>query len=256
MATMSELLALRRVCKGYPRGERRAQVLVDASLEVDAREIVAVVGGREAGKTTLLKIAAGIEPLDAGEVWLGDLDIARSSNEGRTRLLGAEIAWTHREGTGLKFRVIDYVGLPLAIGRGRGQREAHDLAMEALERVGASGCAGQRWEELSNWERLQVGLARGIAGSPRLLVVDDLMDGFGMRRTREAGELLLALVGELGCGVLMSCNDLEAALIADRVWSLERGRLSLLAEHGRELADVIDFPAGARQSHGSRRVGS
>ena len=61
MARMSELLALRKVCKGYSRGERRAQVLVDASLEIDAREIVAVVGEREAGKTTLLRIAAGIE---------------------------------------------------------------------------------------------------------------------------------------------------------------------------------------------------
>ena len=64
----------------------------------------------------------------------------------------------------MKFRVIDYVGLPLAIGRGRGQREAQDLAMEALERVGAASCAGQHWAELSNWERLLVGFARGIAG--------------------------------------------------------------------------------------------
>jgi ABC-type cobalamin/Fe3+-siderophores transport system ATPase subunit len=214
------------------------------------------VGSREEGKTTLLKIAAGIEPLDAGEVWLGDVNLARSSDEERSRLLGAEIAWTHREGTGVKFRVIDHVGLPLAIGRSRGKREAQDLAMDALERVGAANCASQRWAELSNWERLLVGLARGIAGSPRLLVVDNLMDGFGMRRTREAGELLLALVRELGCGVLMSCTDLEAALIADRVWSLERRQLSLLSAQDSVLADVIDFPSGARQSHSSRRVGS
>jgi ABC-type Mn2+/Zn2+ transport system ATPase subunit len=110
--------------------------------------------------------------------------------------------------------------------------------------------------ELSNWERLLVGLARAIASSPKLLVVDDLMDGFGISRTREAGELLLALVGELGCGVLMSCCDLEAALIADRVWSLERSRLTLLFEQGGELAEVIDFPGSACQSHGSRRAGS
>ena len=82
------------------------------------------------------------------------------------------------------------------------------------------------------------------------------MDGFGMRRTREAGELLLSLVGELGCGVLMSCTDLEAALIADRVWSLEGGRLSVLSEQSGTEADVIDFPSGARQGHGSRGVGS
>jgi predicted ABC-type transport system involved in lysophospholipase L1 biosynthesis ATPase subunit len=253
---MSELLALRGVCKGYARGKRTMRVLVDASLALAPGEIAAVVGSREEGKTTLLKIAAGIETPDAGEVWLGDVDLARLSDEERSRLLGREIAWTNREGTGVKFRVLDYVGLPLAIGRGRRQREAQDLAMEALERVGAANCAGQHWAELSNWERLLVGFARGIAGSPRLLVVDDLMDGFGMRRTREAGELLLALAGELGCGMLMSCNDLEAALIADRVWSLEGGRLSVLSERESEQADVIDFPSGIRQSHSSRGVGS
>jgi|HubBroStandDraft_6_1064221.scaffolds.fasta_scaffold24161_3 predicted ABC-type transport system involved in lysophospholipase L1 biosynthesis ATPase subunit len=253
---MSELLALRGVCKGYARGKRTMRVLVDASLALAPGEIAAVVGSREEGKTTLLKIAAGIETPDAGEVWLGDVDLARLSDEERSRLLGREIAWTNREGTGIKFRVLDYVGLPLAIGRGRRQREAQDLAMEALERVGAANCAGQHWAELSNWERLLVGFARGIAGSPRLLVVDDLMDGFGMRRTREAGELLLALAGELGCGMLISCNDLESALIADRVWSLEGGRLSVLSERKSEQADVIDFPSGIRQSHSSRGVGS
>jgi predicted ABC-type transport system involved in lysophospholipase L1 biosynthesis ATPase subunit len=252
---MGELLSLRGVFKGYPRGERRLQVLANASLEVGAREIVAVVGAREEGKTTLLKIAAGIEQPDMGEVWLEHANLTRSSNEERARLLGTKIAWTHREGTGVKFKVLDYVGLPLVIGRGHGQREAQELAIEALERVGAAGCAGQRWAELSNWERLQVGFARGIAGSPKLLVVDDLMDGFGMSRTREAAELLLALVGELGCGVLMSCTDLEAALLANRVWSLERGRLSLLVEQGSELADIIDFP-GTYQDRSSRRVGS
>jgi putative ABC transport system ATP-binding protein len=252
---MAELLALREVCKGYARGERRSQVLANVSLEVQAGEIAAVVGSREQGKTTLLKIAAGIESVDGGEVWLGAEELTRRSDWERARLLGDEIAWTHREGTGVGFRVLDYVGLPLAIGRGRGQRRAHELAMEALERVGAASCAGQRWAELSNWERLLVGLARGIVGSPKLMVVDDLMDGFGMGRTREAGELLLALVRDLGCGVLMSCSDLEAALIADRVWSLERGRLSLLAEQGGALAEVIDFPGSARLSHGSRRLG-
>ncbi len=252
---MAELLALRGACKGYARGEHRLQVLLDASLELRSGEIAAVVGGRREGKTTLLKLAAGIESLDTGEMWLGDMELTNAPDRERARLLGAEIAWIHREGTGVKFRVLDYVGLPLAIGRGRGQRQGRELAMEALERVGAASCAGQCWAELSNWERLLVGLAQGIASSPKLLVVDDLMDGFGIGRTREAGELLLALVRELGFGVLMSCSDLEAVLVADRVWSLERGRLTLLVEQGGELGEVIDFPGSARQSHGSRRLG-
>lgn len=253
---MVELLSLHGVDKGYRRGGRWLRVLVDISLDVGPGELVAVVGARGEGKTTLLKVAAGLELPDAGEVCLGRLDLARCSDEVRSRQLGAEIAWIHRDGTGVKFEVVDYVGLPLALGRRRGRRGAESLAMQALERVGAADCAHQHWEELSNWERVLVCFARGVVGEPRLMVVDDVIDGLGMRRTREAGELLRSLIGELGCGVLMSASDLEAALVADRVWSFERGRLQLLSDQARTHADVIDFPGGARQSRASRGASS
>lgn len=248
---MSELLSLSGVAKGYRRGGRWLRVLSDVSLNVDSGEIVAVAGGRGEGKTTLLKIAAGLELPDAGEVYLGNVDLARCSDGERSRFLGDEISWVHRDGTGLRFEVIDYVRLPLAIGRrGRRRRRAVEkLAMQALERVGAAECARQRWEELSNWERVLVAFARAAIGEPRLMIVDDVIDGLGMRRTREAGELLGSLVRELGCGVLMSVSDLEAALVADRVWSFERGGLKLMADQTRIRADIIDFPGSARQSN-------
>ena len=202
---------------------------------------------RDEGKTTLLKIAAGIEQPDAGEVWFGDRDLTQLADRERSRLLGREIAWTNREGTGVQ---AGGARLPrAAISDGAWQRAARRcvrLATEALERVGAAGCARRRWSELSDWERVLVGFARGIVCRPRLLVVDSVIDGLGMRRTREAGELLLALAAELGCGVLMSCTDLEAALIADRVWSLERGRLSLLSEQIVTQAEIIEFPKPAQ----------
>lgn len=251
---MGELLALRGVTKGYRRGGRWLRVLSDISLQVDSGEIVAVAGSRGEGKTTLLKVAAGLELPDAGEVHLGNVDLVRSSDEERSRHLGNEISWVHRDGTGLRFEVLDYVGLPLAIGRRRRRRAVEALAMQALERVGATDCAHQRWEELSNWERVLVAFARGAIGEPRLMVVDDVVDGLGMRRTREAGELLSSLVRELGCGVLMSVSDLEAALVADRVWSFERGGLKLMSDQTRTQADIIDFPGSARQS--SAHVGT
>lgn len=249
---MGELLALRNVAKGYRRGGRWVRVLSDISLHVDSGELVAVAGSRGEGKTTLLKIAAGLELPDAGEVHLGNVDLARCSDEERSRHLGDEISWVHRDGTGLRFEVLDYVGLPLAIGRRRRRRAVEALAMQALERVGAADCAHQRWEELSNWERVLVAFARGAIGEPRLMIVDDVVDGLGMRRTREAGELLSSLVQELGCGVLMSVSDLEAALVADRVWSFERGGLKLMADQTRSRADIIDFPGSARRQSRAR----
>jgi putative ABC transport system ATP-binding protein len=253
---MAELLSLRGVCKSFARGDRRLRVLVDVSLDVGRGEIVVIAGSRDEGKTTLLRVAAGIQRPDAGEVRFGDLDLTRLGDGQRSRLLGGEIAWTHRAGSGLRVEVRDFVGLPLAMGRGSGRRKVRHEAMDALERVGVASCARQRWGDLSNWERVMVGLARGIVGRPRLMVVDDVIDGLGMGKTQEAGDLLRSLVDDLGCGVLMSVSDMEAALVGDRVWAFTRGRLKLMSDQTAGDADVIQLPVGARASGGSRGVGS
>lgn len=253
---MSDSLVLRGVSRSYWRGERRLPVLVDISLEVGPGEIVAVVGSRDEGKTTLLKVAAGMVRPDEGDVKLGGRDLTKLSSIERERLLGSVIAWTDREPPRVPWKVRDYVGMPLTMGRGLGRRKARDLAMVALELVGAAGCATQRWCELSNWERMLAGLARGIVARPQLLLIDDLLDGFGMRRTSDLGDLVRSLVDELGCGVLMSSTGVEAALIADRVWSFGRGRLKLMSDQAGTDAEVIDFPKGVGRDRGSRSVGS
>ncbi len=255
VVVMDELLSLEDVCKGYRRGARRLSVLVGVSLEVRTGEIVAVVGPRHAGKTTLLKIAAGLEDPDAGIVRLGSLDLAGCSDEKRSRVLGQEIAWVHSNSTKVKFVVLDDLALPLVMGRGHGCREAQDLAMGALERVGVPECARRCWDDLSNWERVLVGFARGFACSPRLIVVDNAIEGLGMSKTQEAGDLLLSFAEETGCGVLMSASEVEPTLVADRTWGFERGRLKLMSDVTRGNAKVIAMREGARRDRGARSTG-
>jgi len=252
---MTELLTVRAVHKSYRRGERRLRVLEDVSLTVAAREIVAVLGSRYEGKTTLLKLAAGLERPDAGEVWFAGRELGSLRARERERLLGDEIAWIDSEGTGLEFEVLDYVGLPLRMRCGA--RDADDRAMTALERVEVPDIARRRWAELSNWERVLAAFARAIASAPRLMVVDDVLDGLGMSKTREASELLCSLVQELGCGVLMSASDIEAALLADQVWSFDQRTLRPISDQGGGEADIIDFPRGGfDRGRGSRGTGS
>lgn len=249
---MAELLSLSGVCKSYRRGDRRLRVLVDVALVVCEREIVAVVGGRDEGKTTLLQIAAGLLRPDRGEVRLAGVDLTQCSDRQRAELLTSEVAWIHREGPQLDLRMLESIALPLMVGRRQSRRDAERLAMQALVRVGADGCAGLRWGDLSNWERVLVGFARAIVREPRLLIVDDVIDGFGISRTREAGELLLSFVGDLGCSVLMSASDAEAALVAERVWCFERGGLRLTYDEARGDAQVIDLHGTAHQHRSSR----
>jgi putative ABC transport system ATP-binding protein len=252
---VGELLSLREVSKSFVRGHRSLPVLAGVSLEIAAGEIVAVEGPRYSGKTTLLRVAAGMMRPEQGDVWFEGRDLGGLSDGKRERLLGAEIAWTDREAPGTRLKVRDAIALPLMLGRG--QRGARKLAEQALERVGIPGCAGQRWEDLSYCEGVLAGLARGIAGSPRLLVMDDPLDALGSKRRLEVGDLLRSLVGELGCGVLMSVSDLETAMVADRVWSLTGGALMLMSDQANTTgAQIIDFPNTARLGGDSRGVGT
>lgn len=134
------VLRLDGVGRGFRRGRRSWRVLVDVSLSVSAGEVVGVVGARGEGKTTLLEVAAGIELPDEGHVWFEGDDLMTWSVGQRGELLGDQISWMHREGMG-GFRVLDYVGMPLAMGRGRRMSAADDLALEALRRFGVEGCA-------------------------------------------------------------------------------------------------------------------
>jgi ABC-type Mn2+/Zn2+ transport system ATPase subunit len=103
-----------------------------------------------------------------------------------------------------------------------------------LERVDALDCVGRRWPDLSQWQQALVGFARAFAGSPELVVVDDLLDALGPRRTEEASRLLRSLISESEkhCGVLMSVSDRDSAVFADREWSLGRdGKLKPTTGH-------------------------
>jgi putative ABC transport system ATP-binding protein len=251
------VLSVGGVWKGYSRGGQWTGVLAGVSFELARGEVVAVVGSRLEGKTTLLKIAAGMERPDQGSVSLDGRELTGLRDRSRTRLLGHEIVWIDRDGPELAVEVSRFVGWPLAL-HGHGRRHAERVAAQALERVGAGECLGRRWGELSNWQRVLVGLARAFAGSPRVVVIDDLLDALGGRATEEASDLLRSLVeeSEPRCGVLMSASDMESAMFADRVWSLTRkGTLKLLSGQPSDDANIIPFPKHA-QSQGSQVLGS
>jgi len=225
------VLVLADVWKGYQRGDQRVSVLEGASLTVAPEEIVCVVGTRDQGKTTLLKVAAGVELPDRGLVRVGGLELAGLKDRELSRVLRTKIGMARRDGPGMRVRMRDYVGLQLAAGRWWRRRERALRVAEALGRLGVGECAGLRWSELSNWQRARVELAQAIAPKPRLLLVDDLLDGLGLGKTQEATQLIRELAQEIGCGVLMAASDHATALPSDRVYELHRGKLGLMVDH-------------------------
>lgn len=236
---MSDLLSITSISRGYWRGGSYLGVLKDVSLAVAPGEVVAVIGRRLGGKSTLLEIIAGIEAPDAGTITLAGRPVrvqrrrsvrewraARRAGSAGNPVLGQDIVLVTRDGPHQELEVGKYVGGPLAV-RGSRRREVRMLAGAALERVGASDCLGRCWGELSHYQRALVGLARAFAGPTQLVILDDLLDAHDRRDTETLSDMLHTLVEEAdGCGVLLSAGYYETAVVlADRVCSLENGTL-------------------------------
>ncbi len=229
------ILRVQRVSKGYLRGSF-VEVLRHVSLEVAGGEVVAVIGRRLGGKSTLLQIVAGLEAPDDGTVMLAGRPVRvqsrRSLREwlaarrtGSTDpMLGHDMVLVTRDGPHQELEVGKYVGGPLAV-RGSRRREVQRIAGAALERVGASDCLGRCWGDLSNYQRALVGLARAFAGSPQLVIFDDLLDAHDWRDTENLSDILHTLLEESdgGCGVLLSAGSYETAVVlAHRVCSINQ----------------------------------
>jgi len=221
---MTPLLSFQNVTKRYSDGNREIAVLDCVSMQIQAGESAGVYGPRRSGKSTLLRLAAGITLPDAGAVSFQGRDIARMSSSERGRLLRGEIGfmsaadWRSSPGE----RVGEHVATSLG-SQGLTMRDAKHRALRVLERVGVGAAdAEELTSSLSLTERARVMLARALARQPKLLLLDEpaLMPSLGERdrfyallreQTREHGMALLLASEEMaalqGVNVLMSIDD-------------------------------------------------
>jgi ABC-type sugar transport system ATPase subunit len=226
------LLRLEHVGKRYNRGSRVA--LDDLSIEIHAAEMVVVWGERQSGRSTLLRIAAGIEAPDTGMVCFeGNHLTARGG-----KVLGDGIGYCRRE-----FRrnrgptVLDHL-ITGQLGRRVPQAAALAHAWKALERVRARSCAALETIDLKTDETVRVAIARALTCKPRLLVIDEPTLGVELLERDEILKLLRSLADE-GIAILSSTGDGTGFLGADRVLALDKGKLE--GELTPELAPVTDL---------------
>jgi ABC-type lipoprotein export system ATPase subunit len=239
------LLTLEGVSKSYWRGSHELKILSDVSLDVFAGELTVVWGRRGAGKTTMLKIAAGLERADRGGVSFRERDMASISQREHAQLMREQIGWVRRGGPSSELQMLDYVALPLLPAHG--YRSAYALARDALARVGVGDCAQQAWESLSDGERALVGIARGLARTPSLLLVDDPVANLGAHEREQLVALLREIAEETSVGVLTAVPDIPEMMSAHHIRALSGGRI--LAPPEPDPPDnVIDFPNAERSA--------
>lgn len=132
------LLELEHVSKRYVHGSRERVALRNVSLELDRGELVAVWGLRRSGRSTLLRLAAGIEAPDEGVVRFAGIDLSGAS----AGTLGSEIGFCRRTFRGVDGRIVLDELIVAQLARGVPYATARTRAREALERAGAEDCTG------------------------------------------------------------------------------------------------------------------
>jgi energy-coupling factor transporter ATP-binding protein EcfA2 len=211
-------------------GDTGDGLLRDVSLHIDAGELVAVWGMRRAARSALLRVAAGIQPPDAGTVLL-DGEPLRGGE------IAAGVGWCSLAPAGGE-EGADVLGELIVgqIARGAGAEHARRRALAELERVGAVHCAPYPRAELSAAESVRVAIASALALDPRLLLLDEPTAGLEPRE-RDALLALLRALADDGLALLAAGGDAAALAGADRALALSHGRLR--GHHAPQLAEVV-----------------
>jgi iron(III) transport system ATP-binding protein len=209
---------LSRVHRSYGK----TRVLDDVSFTAPEGQVVALLGPSGSGKSTILRLIAGLEPVDGGEVLIGG---ARVSS------IGTNVP-TEARRVGMVFQ--DYslfphltAGANVAFGLDRLGRAARDeTALRWLDRVGLKHRAGAYPHELSGGEQQRVALARALAPTPRAILLDEPFSGLDAVLRAELRDATLATLAEARTTTLFVTHDAEDALqAADRLVILKAGRV-------------------------------
>jgi sulfonate transport system ATP-binding protein len=186
-------------------GER--DVLSNLDLTVGRGEFVALLGASGSGKTTLLRVLLGLESTSGGDVFVPE---ARTTVFQEPRLVASMRVWVN---------VV--IGLP----RRSGTRE---VAVSALREVGLEGHADAWPGTLSGGEAQRVALARALVRQPELLLLDEPFAALDALTRLKMQALVAELCARHCTGVLLVTHDVEeAVLLADRVFVLKDGQISL-----------------------------
>lgn len=192
------------------------------SLAVEPGELVCLLGPSGCGKTTALRLAAGLEPLQQGQILIGGEVVA-----GGDKNLPPEA-----RGVGLMFQDfalfphLDLIG-NVAFGlRGLPAKERRSRVEAGLRQVGLAHLAASFPHMLSGGQQQRVALARALAPRPRVMLLDEPFSGLDVTLRRTLRDDTLHLLKDSGTATLMVTHDPEEAMtMADRIAVMHAGRL-------------------------------
>jgi iron complex transport system ATP-binding protein len=221
---MKPFFEARHLVYAYPGGTLAVR---DISLSIVQASMTAVIGANGSGKSTFVRMLAGLLPPASGEILLDGIHL----REWQPRLRAREIAYMPQvTSTAFPFRVLDVVlsgrapHIPQFRLESPGDREK---AMQALESTGAAHLADRCVTALSGGERQMVILARALAQEPRLLLLDEPSTSLDLKHRAALMRTLARLREGRGLSVVMITHDLQlTGSLFDRIVALRGGEVA------------------------------
>jgi putative ABC transport system ATP-binding protein len=219
------MVDVRDVTRTYGSGPNATDALRGVSFAVEQGELVALRGRSGSGKTTLLNVVGGLDVPDGGTVHVAGQDVTAMGEHERMRLRRETVAYIFQSfGLLPVLSAAENVGVPLRI-TGVPARQRDERVDLMLSIVGLAGHAKQRPGELSGGQQQRVAIARALATRPALLLADEPTGQLDQETGKQIMRLLRAVVRSEGVTALVATHDPALIDIADRVLSLEDGRI-------------------------------
>ncbi|MEO0385102.1 MAG: ABC transporter ATP-binding protein [Pseudomonadota bacterium] len=218
-------LQLHNVWRGFQTGEARLDILKNTDFAVHPGELVAMIAPSGAGKSTLLHICGLLDRPDSGTVLINGRDTTGLDDKDLSSLRGEEIGFVYQFHHLLpEFDAMENVMMPQLIS-GLDRATARDRAMELLDYLHIGPRGTHRPAELSGGEQQRVAIARAMANAPSLLLADEPTGNLDPGTADHVFQVLLALVRAAGVSALIATHNMELASRADRIITLEDGKV-------------------------------
>ena len=219
-----DILEVSHLTKIYGEGDNATRALDDVSFGVSEGEFLAIVGSSGSGKSTLLHLIGSVDRPTSGTVFLNGEDVYARTDE--------QLASFRRREVGLIYQfynlipvlnVMENITLPVALdGRNVNEERLGKLILS----LGLEGREHHLPSQLSGGQQQRVAIGRALMNAPAIVLADEPTGNLDSRNSREIMSLLQASNREMGQTLIVITHDEDIALAADRIISIEDGRIA------------------------------
>ena len=213
--------------KGVQKRFGSKVVLDGVDLSVEPGESLVIIGGSGSGKSVTLKCILGPIAPDKGSIKVDGREVTRLTGRAREEVNGKFGMLFQAAALFDSLTVWENVAFALIQGRGLGRKEAKQIALQKLAKVGLGPDVGERSPaELSGGMQKRVGLARAIAAEPEIIFFDEPTTGLDPIMADVINDLIVATVKDMGVTTLSITHDMASARkIADKIAMIYKGKI-------------------------------